>query len=76
MDRKFFPEVPNNFGFGCMRLPMNGEEVDTEQFSKMIEMFFDAGLTYFILHTDTFRARAKQPSVSVLQANTLAANTR
>lgn len=47
MDRKFFPEVPNNFGFGCMRLPMNGEEVDTEQFSKMIEMFFDAGLTYF-----------------------------
>ena len=43
----FFPEVKKNFGFGCMRLPMKGGEVDTAEFSKMIQMFFDAGFTYF-----------------------------
>ncbi len=34
-------------GFGCMRLPMNGEEVNTEEFSKMIKEYFDAGFNYF-----------------------------
>ena len=24
----FFPEIHGNFGFGCMRLPMIGEEVE------------------------------------------------
>lgn len=44
----FFPEVPNNFGFGCMRLPLKKDgTVDNADFSKMIEMFFDAGFTYF-----------------------------
>lgn len=35
-------------GFGCMRLPMleNGE-VDTELFSKMVDMFMERGFTYF-----------------------------
>ena len=28
-----FAEVKKNFGFGCMRLPMQGEEVDLAQFS-------------------------------------------
>lgn len=35
------------FGFGCMRLPMNGEEVDYECFSEMIDKFMEAGFTYF-----------------------------
>ncbi|WP_455615013.1 aldo/keto reductase [Eisenbergiella sp.] len=43
----FFPEVQNNFGFGCMRLPMKNGSVDTAVFSKMIERFFEAGFTYF-----------------------------
>ena len=30
----FFPEVNNRFGFGCMRLPMIGNEVDIEQFKQ------------------------------------------
>ncbi len=34
-------------GFGCMRLPMNGEVVNTEEFSKMIKEYFDAGFNYF-----------------------------
>ena len=34
-------------GFGCMRLPMNGEEVNYLEFSKMIKAFMDNGFTYF-----------------------------
>ena len=44
---KFFPEIKKNFGFGCMRLPMNGEEIDTAVFSQMIDKFIAAGFNYF-----------------------------
>lgn len=44
---KFFPEVNGNFAFGCMRLPMNGEKVDYDEFSKMVDAFIDAGFNYF-----------------------------
>ena len=40
-------KVKKNFGFGCMRLPMSGEEIDKEQFKKMIDEFMDAGFNYF-----------------------------
>lgn len=36
-----------NFGFGCMRLPMNGEEIDIEQLKKMTDRFLEEGFTYF-----------------------------
>ena len=36
-----------NFGFGLMRLPMNGEEVDIEQVKKMTDRFLEEGFTYF-----------------------------
>lgn len=36
-----------NFGFGCMRLPMRGDEVDHTEFSKMIDTFMASGLNYF-----------------------------
>ena len=36
-----------NFGFGCMRLPMIGEEVDIEQFKKMTDRFMEEGFRYF-----------------------------
>ena len=36
-----------NFGFGLMRLPMNGEEVDIEQVKKMVDRFMEEGFTYF-----------------------------
>lgn len=39
--------IKKNFGFGCMRLPMQGEEVDTEQFSRMVDAFLEAGFNYF-----------------------------
>ena len=44
---KYFPEIKGNFGFGCMRLPMKGEEVDVEEFTKMADMFTGAGFNYF-----------------------------
>ena len=38
-----FEEVKRNFGFGCMRLPMIGEEVDLEEVNRMVDAFIDAG---------------------------------
>ena len=42
-----FEEVRKNFGFGCMRLPMNGGEVDYAEFNKMIDRFIESGFNYF-----------------------------
>ena len=42
-----FPEVKNRFGFGLMRLPMQGEEVDTAELCAMVDAFLDAGFNYF-----------------------------
>ena len=42
-----FSELKKNLGFGCMRLPMKGEEVDYEEFNKMIDAYMDAGFNYF-----------------------------
>lgn len=36
-----------NFGFGCMRLKMDGDKVDYNEFSKMIDAFIGAGFNYF-----------------------------
>ncbi len=44
---KTFTKAKKNFGFGCMRLPMIGGEVDREQFDKMVDLFMDAGFNYF-----------------------------
>lgn len=43
----YFPEVRKNFGFGCMRLPMKDGEVDTVEFSKMVDTFLQNGFNYF-----------------------------
>ena len=43
----FFPEIKKNFGFGMMRLPMIGEDVDTEQTKVMVDEFLSAGFNYF-----------------------------
>ena len=36
-----FPEIKKNFGFGCMRLPMIGEDVDIPQTIKMVDTFLE-----------------------------------
>ena len=35
------------FGFGCMRLPMIGEQIDIEQFKTMADEFIANGFNYF-----------------------------
>ena len=35
----FFPEIHGNFGFGCMRLPMKGDQVDEALFCAMADAF-------------------------------------
>lgn len=45
--KTFFEEIKKNFGFGCMRLPMIGEEVDHPQVCKMVDAFLEAGFNYF-----------------------------
>ncbi len=42
-----FDEVHKKLGFGCMRLPMSGDNVDYAEFSKMIDAFLSAGFNYF-----------------------------
>ena len=40
-------KIKKNFGFGCMRLPMKGDEVDTEQTCRMVGAFLKNGFNYF-----------------------------
>ena len=42
-----FEKIKKNFGFGCMRLKMDGDEVDHTEFCRMIDAFMDAGFNYF-----------------------------
>lgn len=55
--------IKKNFGFGCMRPPMKGEEVDTEQFCRMVDAFLAAGFNYF----DTARPYVNGKSENVLR---------
>ena len=40
-------ETMKKLGFGLMRLPMKGEEVDIEQVKQMVDLFLERGFTYF-----------------------------
>jgi len=44
---RFFPEIKKNFGFGCMRFPMAGEQVDIAAVTEMVDYFMNAGFNYF-----------------------------
>ena len=39
--------IKKKFGFGFMRLPMQGEEVDIPETAKMVDAFLGAGFNYF-----------------------------
>ena len=39
--------IQKNFGFGFMRLPMIGEDVDIAQTAKMVDAFLEKGFNYF-----------------------------
>lgn len=43
----FFPEIKGRFGFGAMRLPMKGKDVDLEETAAMVDLFLLSGFNYF-----------------------------
>ena len=47
MPNSYFENIHKNFGFGCMRLPMKGDQVDCEETSRMVDAFLAAGFNYF-----------------------------
>ena len=40
-------EKIGNLGFGLMRLPKKGDDIDIEQTKEMVDLFMDAGFNYF-----------------------------
>ena len=58
-------QIKKNFGFGCMRLPMNGENVDTAETCRIVDAFLDAGLTTSTRPAAICRARASWSCASV-----------
>ena len=40
-------KIKGKLGFGCMRLPYIGEEIDIEQTNKMVDIFLESGFNYF-----------------------------
>ena len=47
MAEKYLGESIKNLGFGLMRLPMLGDEIDIEQTKRMVDTFVAKGFTYF-----------------------------
>lgn len=43
----FNDKIKGNLGFGCMRLSMIDNEVDKNEFNRMIDAFIEAGFNYF-----------------------------
>ncbi|MCF0115698.1 MAG: aldo/keto reductase [Erysipelotrichaceae bacterium] len=56
--------IKKNFGFGCMRFPMIGDEVDIAQTEKMVDAFIEAGFNYF----DTAHGYIQTKSETALKA--------
>ena len=44
---KYFGEGTPKLGFGLMRLPKKDGKIDIEETKQMVDLFMDAGLTYF-----------------------------
>ena len=43
----YLGEEIRKLGFGLMRLPQKGDAIDIEQVKEMVDMFMEAGFTYF-----------------------------
>lgn len=43
----YLGEEIKKLGFGLMRLPKNGDDIDIEQVKQMVDAFLEAGFTYF-----------------------------
>lgn len=43
----YFENINKNLGFGFMRLPMEGDQIDTAQVNQMVDLFLENGFNYF-----------------------------
>ena len=57
--------IQKNFGFGFMRLPMNGEDVNIPETTRMVDAFLNAGFNYF----DTAHGYLQGKSETALRAS-------
>ena len=56
-------KIKKNFGFGCMRFPMIGEEVDEKQVCQMVDYFLEQGnITSWVRHIATAAQYRHRPS--------------
>lgn len=79
-----FPEIRGCLGFGCMRLPMLGEQVDIPQTMQMVDAYLNAGFNYFDTAHGYLDGRSEQalktcltsryPREAYLLTNKLSAN--
>ena len=58
-----FSEIKKNFGFGCMRFPKTGDQVDIPAVQEMVDTFLAAGFNYF----DTARPYHNTQSEHILR---------
>lgn len=63
MNNPYFPEIKNRFGFGFMRLPKNGDQIDIDHTMRMVDAFMAAGFNYF----DTAHGYLSEQSEIVLR---------
>ena len=56
----FFPEMKKNLGFGFMRLPKVGDEIDLKRTAGLVDLFLEAGFNYFDTAHPIIRAKAKR----------------
>ena len=47
MNSGYLGDKTPKLGFGLMRLPMIGDEIDMEQVKSMVDKFMEKGFTYF-----------------------------
>ena len=59
-------KIKKNFGFGCMRLPMQGEEVDLNEMKRMVDAFLAAGFNYFDTAHGYLQGKSEQALKPVL----------
>jgi len=60
-----FEHIPK-LGFGLMRLPMNGGEIDIAQTAEMVDLFLDSGFTYFDTAYVYFEGKSEMAAKEVL----------
>ena len=55
-----FPEMKKTLGFGFMRLPRTGEEIDLQETCRLVDLFLEAGFNYFDTAHPYFQGKSEE----------------